>query len=138
MTTHTITNFVAEVTVGKKVTSTDIETMLNSYLETAIWSSSGTDDQPLDRTFSPGDFESSHVDIARKDCARFAGLAVAIGLGGLTWEEIGHNFWLTRNHHGAGFWDRGLGEIGKELTKSAHTFGESYVYEGDDGQLYVA
>lgn len=31
-------------------------------------------------------------------------------------EQAGHDFWLTRNGHGAGFWDRGLGEVGEKLT----------------------
>lgn len=38
-------------------------------------------------------------------------------------EQIGHDFILTRNGHGAGFWDRGLGEIGDRLTEWAKTFG---------------
>ena len=35
-----------------------------------------------------------------------------------TWEAIGHDFWLTSQGHGAGFWDRGLGEVGDTLTDS--------------------
>lgn len=38
-------------------------------------------------------------------------------------EQIGHDFILTRNGHGAGFWDRGLGEIGDRLTEWSKTFG---------------
>jgi hypothetical protein len=26
--------------------------------------------------------------------------------------QVGHDFWLTRNRHGAGFWDRGYGKLG--------------------------
>lgn len=37
--------------------------------------------------------------------------------------QIGHDFILTRNGHGTGFWDRGLGELGDTLTKWAKTFG---------------
>lgn len=37
--------------------------------------------------------------------------------------QIGHDFILTRNGHGTGFWDRGLDEIGDRLTKWAKTFG---------------
>lgn len=37
--------------------------------------------------------------------------------------QIGHDFILTRNGHGTGFWDRGLGEIGVTLTEWAKTFG---------------
>lgn len=38
----------------------------------------------------------------------------------------GGDFWLTRNYHGAGFWDRGLGEVGQRLTDSAHVYGSVY------------
>lgn len=38
-------------------------------------------------------------------------------------EQIGHDFILTRNGHGTGFWDRGLGEIGDQLTTWVKTFG---------------
>lgn len=48
----------------------------------------------------------------------------------------GHDFWLTRNHHGAGFWDRDLGMPGDELTRAAHQYGEVSLYCGDDGLLY--
>lgn len=42
--------------------------------------------------------------------------------------QCGHDFALTRNYHGTGFWDRGLGDIGERLTKSAHAYGESSGY----------
>lgn len=43
-------------------------------------------------------------------------------------DRNGIDFWLTRNHHGAGFWDRGYGELGDRLTDAAHTYGEAYCY----------
>jgi hypothetical protein len=49
----------------------------------------------------------------------------------------GHDFWLTRNHHGAGFWDRDLGEVGEQLTEAAQTYKEVDLYVGDDGKIYV-
>lgn len=33
-------------------------------------------------------------------------------------DQAGHDFWLTRNGHGAGFWDRGLGDAGDTLTRA--------------------
>lgn len=42
-------------------------------------------------------------------------------------EQAGHDFWLTREGHGAGFWDRGLGRAGDVLTKAAKAFGECYL-----------
>jgi hypothetical protein len=38
--------------------------------------------------------------------------------------SFGTDFVLTRNHHGAGFWDRGLGDLGDRLTEWAQTFGD--------------
>jgi len=52
--------------------------------------------------------------------------------------SAGHDFWLTRNGHGAGFWDRGLGELGEALTKAAHEFGELDLYLWDDNFLHFS
>lgn len=46
--------------------------------------------------------------------------------------QMGHDFALTRNHHGFGFWDRGLGEVGERLTKAAHAYGAQHLmWDGD-------
>lgn len=36
----------------------------------------------------------------------------------------GHDLWMTRRHHGVGFWDRGLGELGDRLMAAAQAMGE--------------
>lgn len=51
-------------------------------------------------------------------------------------EGFGHDLWLTRNGHGAGFWDRGQGELGALLTKWATAEGEANLTVGDDGMIY--
>lgn len=38
-------------------------------------------------------------------------------------EQLAHDFILTANGHGAGFWDRGLGELGERLTAMAKGYG---------------
>lgn len=49
----------------------------------------------------------------------------------------GHDFWLTRNGHGAGFWDRGYSdELAERLTEAAHAWGNVCWYLGDDGRVY--
>ena len=47
----------------------------------------------------------------------------------------GQDFWLTRNRHGAGFWD-GDWEDGDALTQAAHACGERNLILGDDGKLH--
>ena len=49
--------------------------------------------------------------------------------------QVVYDFWLTRNRHGAGFWD-GDYENGEVLTDIADSFGEVSTYEGDDLLLY--
>ena len=46
-------------------------------------------------------------------------------------EQAGHDFWLTRNNHGTGYWDRPeiYGESYADMfTKYAQSFGESDAY----------
>jgi len=50
----------------------------------------------------------------------------------------GRDYWFTRNHHGVGFWDRGLGEIGDKLTEKAHNDPSVDLYRGDDEQIYIS
>lgn len=54
-------------------------------------------------------------------------------------ELLGHNFWLNRNGHGSGFWDSEDtygGTQAERLSSLAHSYGEFWVYLGDDGQIY--
>ena len=51
-------------------------------------------------------------------------------------EQAGHDFWLTRNRHGAGFWNGDWFNVSGSLTQLAQTFGEADLYVGDDGRIY--
>lgn len=54
-------------------------------------------------------------------------------------EYAGHDFWLTRNGHGAGFWDGDWKEPAATiLDKATEAFGECNLYVGDDGKLYLS
>jgi hypothetical protein len=55
------------------------------------------------------------------------------------WDYAAHDFILTRNHHGAGFWDGDwVAPWGDRLTALAQTFPqlESYLDDNDTLQLY--
>lgn len=49
------------------------------------------------------------------------------------------DFWLTRNGHGAGFWDRPelWGPYTDKFTADSEWFGNLYLYLGDDGKVYA-
>lgn len=50
--------------------------------------------------------------------------------------QVGHDFWLTRNGHGAGFWDRGYGPLGNRLTETCKSCGSRDLYLDDNGEVY--
>jgi hypothetical protein len=109
------------------------------YIECALWSSEFSDDsggEPLGKNYDPEDLAQETLGKMASNCKQFQAKH---------WEDLGNarepdcngrDFWLTRNRHGAGFWDRGLGEVGDRLTKAAHAFGEVDLYVGDDGLIY--
>lgn len=70
-------------------------------------------------------------------CAGFEMLHKALLEKAGTPEQNGHDFWLTINGHGAGFWDRGYGETGEALTQACKNYSPIYVYAGDDGLIYL-
>lgn len=110
-----------------------------AYLEAALWSSMDNADdtggEPLDANYSVEDIAPETLAQMVTDCAEFQGIYSAL-LAEIDPIQAGHDFWLTRNRHGAGFWDRGLGELGDKLTNAAHTFGDFDLYVGDDGLIY--
>ena len=52
------------------------------------------------------------------------------------WHQHGMDFLLTRNHHGAGFWDRGYPEdISSILSENAEAYGEHSVLTDDSPRV---
>jgi len=108
------------------------ETFLDGYLACALWSSS----LPL-----LGEWTSEARKQAEKTCADFmADNADALER---YYEKTarpesyaGHDLWLTRNGHGAGFWDRCNNDAFPELCKAAEELGEQHPYQGDDNKIY--
>lgn len=105
-----------------------------SYLETALWSSTDDNGEPLDARFTIQDIDGKSIGKAEKDCELFQ-LKAGNMIDGE--DNAGHDFWLTRNRHGAGFWDGDYPEHGDALTAISHEFGECDLYVGDDGTLYL-
>lgn len=110
---------------------------LQGYLACALWSSADDDGEPLDNTYTVGDLADITMKEAQDDCGDFL-RDHAGDLQGIDPAQAGHGFWLTRNRHGAGFWDRGLGDVGDRLSAAAHAAGELGLYVGDDGKLYFS
>lgn len=112
--------------------------MLRSYLGTALWSTpNGETGGMFDETHSIEDFADEAVDKAHDDIDDFVRANLRdLEATGASDSRNGHDFWLTRNRHGAGFWDRNYGAVGERLTEAAQGYGEQVIFEGDDGRLY--
>lgn len=114
-----------------------IRTATEHYLIAALWSECDEDGDPLDGTYGPDDLAPAARTESAADVADFV-ISNWTDLRTMSPEQAGHDFLLTRNRHGAGFWDRGLGEVGDRLTAACKPYGEASFYVGDDGLIYVA
>lgn len=120
----------------------DLAEFLSGYAECAVWASTTGDDSgtPLDDLYSVRDLTADAWLAMLEDCGDFlehnvADLESYCVQRGCALDYAGHDFWLTRNRHGAGFWDRELGALGERLAVAAHPYGESYLYVSDAGAL---
>ena len=119
---------------------------LASYIETALWSSTDDSGEPLySSKYCDAELSSNTLAIFKDDCRRFEMelhklLAPLDDLVIRSMpDHFAHDFWLTRNHHGAGFWDGDYPEpIATQLTNLAHSFGECNLYVGDDHLMHSA
>lgn len=123
------------------ITDAVIDQVLEHYITCALWASIDDDGDPFDRNYEAGDIHKEAVKRMRQEVEDFVReqkdlinlLPDSYGL-----DQLGHDFFLTRNGHGAGFWDRGLGPVGDALTEACKACGSQDLYLGDDEFLWVA
>ena len=116
----------------------DIDKFVNSYLATAAWVTCDYDECQ--------DFTDEAIEDAKADCLRFIELVsekfggekarVLLTVAGNDLDYLApHDFFLTRNGHGAGFWDSpekyGGQENADALTEIAQQIGECDIYHID-------
>lgn len=101
------------------------------YLECALWSSyddnGGEGPEVYFDRFPFSDISKSSLVQMIQECKAFQEenktlLDLAEDRDPYNLARAGHDFWLTRNHHGAGFWDRKeleAGGLGEALTVAA-------------------
>jgi hypothetical protein len=130
-------------------TRDNLDEFTTAYIECALWSETDNADdsggEPLDKNYNIDDVADEAIEKMAADCAKFqadnAELLARARYNSREWSDeamAGHDFWLTRNRHGAGFWDGDLSsEIGEALTEAARKFRECDLIVGDDGKIYV-
>lgn len=136
------------------LSTADVDEIVKGYLDAQLWAQFDYDrddgsgnNPPLDENYSRDDIADEYVDSVRDEIAEIVSLhplAVRMYLNqrkyrrddGSVDPHFGHDFYLTREGHGAGFWDRGLGELGDYLTDIAKSYGSAQdLWDNGDGVL---
>lgn len=134
----------------------DLDDFAKGYFAAMIWSTTDESDEsggePMDANYDQDDLSEQALERIAEECKAFQEAAADLleqaydrpdyhGMDGSSPQAMaGHDFWLTRNHHGAGFWDREAlkqDDLGNKLTEVADSFGECYPGIGDDGLIYI-
>ena len=86
------------------------ESVLRGYLDAICFT-----EEPGER-----DFGTSLMTAINSDVDKFIAAVPVFDFSFAECERIGHDFWLTRNGHGAGFWDGGWNDA--DFVKRALSF----------------
>lgn len=113
----------------KRIDYQTFDAFTKAYVECMLWSSNDESTpnggEPIDKNYGPEHLTQPALQCILEDCTSFQAANAELLAKAGTAEQNGHDFWLTRNRHGAGFWDRGYDKsIGKPLTDAAHAYGE--------------
>lgn len=123
---------------------TQREDFFNSFIWTLLQTENhGPDgeEQPLAVEHDVEDISQQVLEGLKQQCNAFIDQNTEtlgrVGKEGYSLSQAGHDFCLSRNGHGAGFFDRDLEEDGDRLQDAAEQMGSCEAYLGDDGKIYV-
>jgi len=124
-------------------------------LATCTDNSNDSGGEPLDRNYNVKNIDYKTLERMIKDCKDFQRKYEEL-YSSAGWDDgkAAYDFWLTRNGHGAGFWDRdsstlfstelrqrggeeAIEEVRKQLTKASKSYGEYDLYVGE-GNFWVS
>lgn len=102
-----------------------LDEFIDAYLECMLWTENITDLEHVD---------PDYIDTQRKEATSFYTENHEVIESEPTYDacnnahNAGHDFWLTRNRHGAGFWDGEWQEPAASiLTLASEAYGETWV-----------
>ena len=119
-----------------------MDTFTEAYVDCALWSTNDDNGEPLDDNYGYGDIDPDTLAEMAADCKRFQeenadDIATFEHPQYCADEMAGHDFWLTRNGHGTGFWDGDWEEeVGNRLDKACEAYTDYNLYVGDNGRIY--
>lgn len=126
----------------------ELDSFTQGYIEAAFFTDTGTGDDRENGLENACFDEIAPESLAKviADCAAFQAQHAALldSVYGVTGKyekapydenRAGSDYWYTRNGHGTGFWDRGLGDVADQLANVCR-YREVNLVRGDDGQIY--
>lgn len=121
-----------------------LRAFIAGYIEAMLFAETATDSDGEEIDNLAGyELSATAKEESEQDCAWFLdwhGAKVNLAIAGSDDYDhtmAGRDFWFTRQGHGVGFWDRGLGLVGDDLSDAARSFGEKHVFIDDDGLIGV-
>ena len=115
----------------------DLNPFTQGYIDAIFFLDAGPDN-PEFEGLGFGDLAPETLTKIVTDCASFEMLHSRLLEQAGTPEQNGHDFWMTRNGYGTGFWDRGYPrEIGCALTVAAGPYCVLRLVKGDNDFLYL-
>ena len=113
-----------------EVTEVEYLSAVSGYERCALWSSIDEEGVPLDderyeyAQWSEAQHRQNLADVSDFLTSNIEHVRAYIEVLGVDFGQVGHDFWLTRNRHGAGFWDRGAaGPAVDALVESSDAWG---------------
>jgi hypothetical protein len=88
-----------------------LQDFIDAYLDCMFWAEQAYDESgeilgPMEDFASPDDLSPEGLKEIEQDCTCFFDKNRYLWQDSASDEQTGHDFYLTRNGHGAGFWDR--------------------------------
>ena len=132
------------IAAEEKASPSEVSEFTDAYIEAMLWSTTDDpndiDKENLDDSYGKEDIAPEFMKAIKSDCEKFVKenyKFIKRDIGG-----AGHDFWLTRAGHGAGFWDGDWKEeidgknAGDHLTEMSKAYKEVDPYAGDDKLIY--
>lgn len=135
----------------------NLEDFIAGYIGAALWTCTFDEGEEtglgMDSKYYRSDIHPDSMKVIREECEAFVSqnkelLTKAVELRYVVCQSFseacssaGHDFWLTRCRHGAGYWDRShlrLDGLGQRLSEAARLAGDRDLYVGDDGQIHYS
>lgn len=126
-----------ELLAAGRPDESSLDEFTHAYMEAALWSTTGENGHPLDRDYGVYDIAVGTYWQMIDDCRKFQEENAA-DLSTGTPEQGGHDFWLSRNGHGSGFFDDDdTFPNADRLQAASEAYGEISLYVGDDEQIHA-